>query len=273
MSSYRGKGLFSTLSFGIHCDAMRLEGKVALITGGTEGMGYAAAELFLKEGASVCVTGRSEEKGGKAIDALSKHGNAIFVRGDVSVSDDARRMVEETVSRFGHLDILFNNAGVYMEVSAEDMTEEDWDRLMDVNVKGTFLVTKFAVPHMKHRRGGSIINNSSDAGLVGNRNCPAYCASKGAITVMTKAMALDYAPYGIRVNSVNPGTIDTPMLEREVRASSDPEAYMERTSAESPMGRIGRAEEVARAVLFLASDESSFVTGASLSVDGGLTAQ
>lgn len=252
---------------------MRFRGKVALITGGTEGMGYVAAEQFLREGARVCVTGRSEDKGRRALEALSKLGEAHFVRGDVSVSEDARRMVQETIGRFGRLDVLFNNAGVYIEKSAEDMTEEEWDRLMDVNVKGTFLVTKFAVPHMKRQGGGAIINNSSDAGIIGNRNCPAYCASKGAITVMTKAMALDYAGSGIRVNCVNPGTIDTPMLEREVVASGDPKAYMERTVAESPMGRIGRAEEVARAVLFLASDESSFVTGASLSVDGGVTAQ
>lgn len=252
---------------------MRLEGKVALITGGTEGMGYATAALFLREGARVSVTGRSETKGRKALEGLSKLGEAHFVRGDVVSSEDARRMVEETVARFGRLDILFNNAGVYLEKTAEDTSEDEWDRLIDVNVKGTFLVTRFVVPHMRRQGGGSIINNSSDAGLVGNRNCPAYCASKGAVTVMTKAMALDYAGCGIRVNCVNPGTIDTPMLEREVVASKDREGYMERAAAESPMGRIGRAGEVASAVLFLASDESSFVTGASLSVDGGLTAQ
>lgn len=144
---------------------------------------------------------------------------------------------------------------------------------MDINVKGTFLVSKYAIPHMKKRRSGVIINNSSDAGLIGNRSCPAYCASKGAVTIMTKAMALDYANYGIRVNSVNPGTIDTPMLVREAEASSDPAEYLRRTDAESPIGRVGRPEEVARAVLFLASEESSFVTGAALSIDGGTTAQ
>ncbi len=252
---------------------MRLKDKVALITGGTEGMGYATARLFLGEGARVVVSGRSAEKGRRAVAELSKSGEVSFVRGDVSVAEDARRMVEETVVQFGRIDILFNNAGIYIEKSAEEMTEEEWDRLMDVNAKGTFLVSKYAVPHMKRQGGGSIINNSSDAGIIGNRNCPAYCASKGAVTLMTKAMALDYAGCGIRVNSVNPGTVDTPMLDREVKASTDPEAYMVRTVAESPMGRIGRADEVAKAVLFLASDESSFVTGAFLSVDGGSTAQ
>lgn len=252
---------------------MKLEGKVALITGGTEGMGYATAELFLKEGARVSITGRSEEKGRRALSGLSALGDVHFVRGDVSRAEDALRMVEETVTRYGRLDILFNNAGIYIEKPAEDMTEDEWDCLMDVNVKGTFLVSKFAIPHMRRQGGGAIVNNSSDAGIIGNRNCPAYCASKGAVTLMTKAMALDYAGCGIRVNSVNPGTIDTPMLAREVEASGDPGAYIERTVAESPMGRIGRAEEVARAVLFLVSGESSFVTGASLSVDGGSTAQ
>lgn len=252
---------------------MRLQGKVALITGGTEGMGFATAAAFLKEGARVCVTGRSPEKGARAMQSLSALGEVAFVAGDVSCAPDAERMVASTVERFGRLDVLFNNAGVYLEKRAEDMTEEEWDTLMDINVKGTFLVTKFAVPHMKRQGGGSIINNSSDAGLVGNRNCPAYCASKGAVTVMTKAMALDYAEYGIRVNCVNPGNVDTPMLSRELARVEDPEEYARRMNEESPVGRIGRPEEVAKAVLFLASDESSFVTGAALSVDGGLTAQ
>lgn len=252
---------------------MRFKERVALITGGTEGMGYATARLFLMEGAKVVVTGRSDEKGRKAVSELSGIGDVHFVRGDVANVGDAKRMVEETVARFGRIDVLFNNAGIYIEKPAEEMSEEEWDRLMDVNVKGTFLVSRYAIPHMRRQGRGVIINNSSDAGIIGNRNCPAYCASKGAVTLMTKAMALDYATCGIRVNSVNPGTIDTPMLAREVEASEDPTAYMERTVNESPMGRIGAAEEVARAVLFLASDESSFITGACLSVDGGVTAQ
>lgn len=252
---------------------LRLKGKAALITGGTEGIGYACAGLFLAEGARVAIAGRSEDKGRMAVESLSSLGEIMFVQGDVSRLEDARRMVEETVARFGRLDILFSNAGVYIEKTVEDMSEEEYDRLMDINVKGTFMVAKFAVPHMKRQGGGVIVNNASDAGLIGNRSCPAYCASKGAVTLITKAMALDYAPHGIRVNCINPGIIDTPMLAREVRASEDPEAYMARSQAESPMGRIGRPEEVAKAVLFLASGESSFVTGACLSVDGGTTAQ
>ena len=249
---------------------MRLKGKVALIT---EGIGFATAKEFLAEGAKVVITGRSETKGAKAVQSLSTLGEIRFLRGDVSRSGDAAKIVEETVGEFGRLDILFNNAGIYLEKLAEDTTEEEWDRLIDINVKGVFLMSRFAVQHMKRQGGGVILNNSSDAGLVGNRSCPAYCASKGAVTVMTKAMALDYARVNIRINSVNPGTVDTPMLAREAEAAEDVGEYLEKANEEHPMGRMARPEEVAMAVLFLASDEASFVTGAALSVDGGLTAQ
>lgn len=252
---------------------MKLKGRVALITGGSEGMGYATAKLFLKEGAKVVITGRDETKGVRAVKKLGLPESVRFVRGDVSLSADAERMVDETVRAFGSVDILFNNAGVYLEKMAEDTSEDEWDRVLDINLKGTFLVSHFAIPRMRRQGGGVIINNSSDAGLVGNRSCAAYCASKGGVTVMTKAMAIDYAPHNIRVNCVNPGTIDTPMLAYEADATSDPEDYLRRANAEHPIGRVGRAEEVANAVLFLACDDSSFVTGAALSVDGGLTAQ
>jgi len=252
---------------------MRLKGKVALITGGSEGMGYATAELFLKEGAKVMISGRSKYKGEKALRKLRKLGSAGFVRGDVAREADAKHMVDETVRAFGRIDIVFNNAGVYLERFAEDTSEEDWDRVIDTNLKGTFLVSKHAIPYMKKQGSGSIVNNSSDAGIIGNRTCPAYCASKGGITVMTKAMALDYARDGIRINCVNPAIIDTPMLAHEVDAAPDRASYLEACRVTQPLGRIGRPEEVAKAVLFLASDESSFVTGAALSVDGGTTAQ
>jgi len=236
-------------------------------------MGFATAELFLREGAKVVITGRSKDKGDHAQAKLRKFGPVLFVRGDVSKEPDAKRMVASTVKRFGRVDILFNNAGVYLEKLAEDTTEEEFDRVLDTNLKGTFLVTKHAIPYMRRQRSGVIINNSSDAGLIGNRICPAYCASKGGVTVMTKAMALDYARHNIRVNCVNPAIIDTPMLDREVVRARNRKKYLKKCSEEQPIGRIGRPEEVARAVLFLASDESSFVTGAALSVDGGTTAQ
>jgi len=252
---------------------VKLKGKAALITGGTEGMGYATAKLFLQEGAKVMIAGRSQEKGQKAVKALRRFGDIRFISGDVASDLDAKNMVESTVRAFGRIDVVFNNAGVYIEREAEDTSEEDWDRVVDTNLKGTFLVSKHAIPYMRRQGSGSIVNNSSDAGLIGNRTCPAYCASKGGVTVMTKAMALDYAKHGIRVNCVNPGIIDTPMLAREADASPDPKAYLQKCRDDQPVGRIGRPEEVAKAVLFLASDESSFVTGAALSVDGGTTAQ
>lgn len=252
---------------------MKLDGKVALITGGTEGMGFATARLFLKEGARVVITGRSKEKGARALKLLKSPGRVMFVQGDVSKPKDAKRMVDKTVSTYGRIDILFNNAGVYLEKKAEDTSEEEWDRVIGVNLKGTFLVSRSAIPYMVRQGGGSIVNNSSDAGLIGNRSCPAYCASKGGVTVMTKAMALDYARFNIRVNCVNPAIIDTPMLDREVRRSKDRRSYMEECRHVQAMERIGRPEEIAHAVLFLASDDASFVTGAALSVDGGSTAQ
>jgi NAD(P)-dependent dehydrogenase (short-subunit alcohol dehydrogenase family) len=203
---------------------MKLKDKTALITGGSDGMGLATAELFLSEGATVAIAGRSRERGEKALARLMKLGPVVFVQGDVSKPPDARRMVERTVRHFGRIDIVFNNAGVYLEKLAEDTTEKEWNRVVDINLKGTFLVCKYAIPYMRRQCSGVIINNSSDAGLIGNRSCPAYCASKGGVTIMTKALALDLAKDGIRVNCVNPGVIDTSMLEREVLASGNRKA-------------------------------------------------
>lgn len=254
-------------------DSVRMRGKVVLVTGGSQGIGFSTAKLFLEEGASVVITGRSTSKGIEAVRQLKTRGRVEFIQGDVSNPVDAKRMVDGTIGKFGRLDILFNNAGIYIPGLAEDMAIEDWDKVIDINLKGAFLVSKFAIPHMRRQGSGVIINNSSEAGIVGETECPAHCASKGGVIALTKAMALDYAREGIRVNCVAPGTIGTTMLERVAQDSRDPASYLEHERSSIPLGRIGHPQEVARTVLFLASDAATFVTGAVLSIDGGVTAE
>ncbi len=252
---------------------MRLENKVALITGATSGIGEATALLFAREGASVAITGRNEERG-RAVSRriLETGGKAIFIRTDVRKIDECRRAVEETLRAFGRLDILFNNAGVFFSNTTLDCSEEQWDLQLDVNLKGTFLMSKCALPGMIEQGSGVIINNSSGWGLVGGDAAVAYCASKGGVVLLTKAMAVDHGRQGIRVNCICPGDVDTPMLPEDARMRGLKwEDYLA-GCGNRPLGRIGTSEEIAKAALFLASDDSSFMTGAALVVDGGGTA-
>ncbi len=252
---------------------MRLANKVALITGGTSGIGEATAILFAKEGAKVAITGRNEKRGHAVTEQIAKDGGqAIFIRTDVRLTADCRRAVDETVHAFGQLDILFNNAGIFYAHTALECSEEEWDEQLDINLKGAFLMSKFALPPMIGQGSGVIINNSSGWGLVGGDRAVAYCASKGGMVLMTKAMAIDHGRQGIRVNCICPGDVDTPMLPADARLRGLKwEEYLAGCAARA-MGRIGTPEEIARAVLFLASDDSSFMTGATLAVDGGGTA-
>ncbi len=252
---------------------MRLAGKVALITGGTSGIGRATALLFAREGARVAIVGRSEERGRQVVAEIRARGwEALFVPGDVRVADDCRRVVEETVRAFGRLDVLFNNAGVFVPNSVVECSEEEWDLQLDVNLKGAFLMSKYALPVMIAQGSGVIIHNASGWGLVGGDRAAAYCAAKGGLVLLTKAMAIDHGPQGIRVNCVCPGDTDTPMLLEDARMRGlSWEAYLAAASSR-PLGRIGKPEEVAQAVLFLASDEACYITGAVLAVDGGGTA-
>ena len=219
------------------------------------------------------ITGRNEQRGQDVVSQIaSLGGHAAFVRTDVRFPDQCRRAVDETTSKFGRLDILFNNAGVFFAHNAVDCSEEEWDLQVDVNLKGTFLMSKYALPGMIARGGGIIINNSSGWGLVGGDKAVAYCASKGGVVLLTKALAIDHGREGIRVNCICPGDIDTPMLPEDARFRGLRwEDYMA-ACANRPMGRVGKADEIAKVALFLASDDSSFMTGAAIAVDGGGTA-
>ncbi len=249
---------------------MRLQNKVAIVTGGTSGIGEATALLLAKEGAKVCVAGRNRERGLAVADKIAMEGRcAIFVQVDVRRAAECDRAVEQTLSAFGGLDILFNNAGVFYPHTVVDCTEEEWDLQLDINLKGTFLMSKAVLPHMIKRGSGVIINNSSGWGLAGGDAAVAYCASKGGVVLLTKAMAIDHGPQGIRVNCVCPGDVDTPMLPEDARMRGMNWPDYLAGCAKRPLGRIGTVEEIAKAVLFLASDDSSFMTGAALVVDGG----
>jgi NAD(P)-dependent dehydrogenase (short-subunit alcohol dehydrogenase family) len=264
---------------------MRLENKVALITGGTSGIGEATALLFAKEGARVAITGRSAERGAAVAQRIeaqrreppsrqdrSGAGRPLFVRADVSVASDCQRAVDETVRTFGRLDILFNNAGVFYPQTALECSEKEWDEQIDANLKGVFLMSKFALPILIAQKKGVIINNASGWGLVGGDHAVAYCASKGGVVLMTKAMAIDHGAQGIRVNCICPGDVETPMLPADAKMRGLKWEDYIAGCANRPLGRVGTPEEIAKAVLFLASDDSSFMTGAALVVDGGGTA-
>lgn len=258
---------------------MRLDGKVALISGGARGMGAEEARLFAQEGAKVVIGDVLDEEGSKTEAEINETGGeALFVTLDVTQEESWRGAVEAAVARFGTLNVLVNNAGIggvrsgeERPILLEDAPVEDWDLVMDVNAKGVFLGTKHVIPAMRAAGGGSIINISSMAGIValpGSSGSGAYNASKGAVRLLTKFTAIQYASEGIRCNSVHPGWIDTPMTES---AMADPERraqWMEYT----PLGRIGVPRDIANGVLFLASDESSYMTGSELVIDGGVTA-
>ncbi len=252
---------------------MKLRDKVALITGAGSGIGRATAILFAKEGAKVSVVDLDNERGVDTVQLIKDQGgNAIFIRADVSQIEDARRMVEITVNTWNRLDILFNNAGISVVGTVETLTEEEWDRVMGVNLKSVFLGSKFAIPHMRRQGGGCIINMASANGIRPYTNRDAYSASKGAIISLTKGMALGFVKDNIRVNCLCPGTVETAILNGVAsKLYPDMETARQAFIARQPMGRMGKPEEIAHAALYIASDEAAFMTGSALVIDGGMS--
>jgi len=252
---------------------MRLENKVAIVTGAGSGIGHATANLFAKEGAKVVVADIESSLGKKTVEEISKNGGtAVQAVADVSKADEVRAMIKTCITNFGKLDILLNNAGIEGPRGLLwKMKEDDWNRVIDINLKSVFLGCKYAIPHMKITK-GSIINTASELGLVGSTSHPAYSASKGGIIALTRSLALQCAPYGIRVNCICPGATETPLLVRFI-GEKQRERELRKVTQEIPLRRLGKPIDIAYAALYLASEESSFVTGSILVVDGGSTAQ
>ena len=249
---------------------MRLEGKVALISGGARGQGAVEARMFANEGAKVVVADILDDLGRQVEAEIAEAGGeATYVHLDVTSEAEWEEAVRVAVEGYGKLDILVNNAGILIRAGVEDTTEEDWDRVMDINAKGVFLGTKAAIPAMRDAGGGSIINISSVAGLQGSPQSAAYSSTKGAVRLLTKSTAIQYAKENIRCNSVHPGIIYTDMTSDSLDTEEGQRNWMHRV----PLRRLGQSEDVANGVLFLASDESSYMTGSELVIDGGITAQ
>ena len=249
-----------------------MKDKVVIITGGTSGIGFASAKLFLENNAKVIIIGRDQVKGEAATIALRAVGDSVeFIRCDNSKVSECQNLVKKIIDNYHRIDVLINNAGLYYEKAIMDMSEADFDEMMNINIKAAYFMAKEVAIQMKKQQSGAIVNISSDAGINGNFLCTAYCASKGALTVFSKALALELAPYHIRVNCVCPGDIDTPLTQNQFSGVADKDKALEELAQLYPLGRIGKATEVANVIYFLASEQASFVVGATWSVDGGIS--
>jgi NAD(P)-dependent dehydrogenase (short-subunit alcohol dehydrogenase family) len=247
---------------------LRLEGKVAIVTGAASGIGEATARLFAKEGAKVVVADLDHERGDKVVREIKRdNGEAVFTETDVSKWSDVRNLVETTIKTYGRIDILHNNAGIGLLGTVVETSEKAWDKIIDINLKGVYLCSRAVIPQMMKQGGGVIVNTASNWGLVAQPNSAAYCASKGGVVMLTRAMAIDHAKDNIRVNALCPGYVDTPLLHKIIDESKDPQKELEE------MGKLAQPLEMAYGALFLACDESSHATGSCLVLDNGETAR
>jgi NAD(P)-dependent dehydrogenase (short-subunit alcohol dehydrogenase family) len=252
---------------------MRLENKVAIVTGAAQGIGEGIARVFASEGATVVIADIADQQGEATAAAIRQSGGrAAFVHADVTLESDIRRLAEQTAQQFGRIDILVNNAGTAIVRSVEESTVEEWDQLMAVNVRSIFLTAKHCVGHLRRQGGGAILNVGSVSSLAGQQGTPCYCASKGAVLMLTKSLALDYGPDKIRANCLCPGITDTPLLRFHVGHAPDPEAHLKQRLKRVPTGEMLYPEDMGRAAAFLCSDDARGITGASLVVDGGYLA-
>jgi NAD(P)-dependent dehydrogenase (short-subunit alcohol dehydrogenase family) len=251
----------------------KLANKVAIVTGAAQGIGLGIARAFAAEGAHVILCDVNDTVGAAAVAELrGSIGQVVYVHADITVEDDVRHLVAAAVEQFGRLDIVVNNAGIVAVQTVEESTVEDWDRVMAINVRSIFLTTKHALPHLRAAGGGSILNVASVSSYVAQQGTPAYCASKGAVLMLTKSLALDYGREHIRVNCICPGITDTPMLRYHTRHADDPEAHLRQRLERVPTGAMLYPEDMGRAAAFLCSDEAAGITGTSLVIDGGYIA-
>jgi len=245
-------------------------GKRVLISGGASGIGQATALLFAQQGARVAIVDLNQEAGQAVARRIeAEGGQAIFIHCDVTQKVECQQAIEQIAAQWGGIDILFNNAGIIRRADVTETSEEEWDLVMGVNLKSVFMLSKYTIPYMAKAGGGAIINTGSGWGLVGGPKAASYCASKGAVVQLTRAMAIDHGSQNIRVNCICPGDTDTPMLREEARQLGESERSFLSNAADRPLQRIGKPEDIAQAVLYLASDAASFVTGTTLVVDGG----
>lgn len=253
---------------------MRFQDTVAVVTGAGVGIGWAALDAFAREGARVVLVDRDRDQAEAAAEQIRADGHEVLaVAADVSIEADVRNLMQQVQARWNRLDVLVNNAGVYLQGDVTQTSLADWERIMGVNVTGAFLCTKYAVPIMQAQGGGAIVNVASEAGLVGIKGQVVYNVSKGAMIALTRSCAVDLAGYGIRVNAVCPGTTDTPLVQAAVQRAPDPAMARRRLEESRPLNRLGTPPEIAAAILYLASPDAGYATGAILSVDGGYTAQ